>query len=467
MQLVKVNESLKETVKCDFVAVIDSEGLMSRTKSDNSEFDNELSTFIIGLSDLTLVMFKDEGNEMQHVLPLAILVFLRMKLVGDHQACHFVYQKRGTVGIMTKQATEIDAFVRQLNLETLAAATKVDESEQYNTYIPSLHDGTEMGKTNPQYTRATEKLKSDIIEHIRDLQTKPFQLSSFGDTATRIGHLTEAIRHENFVLGFKSVFAVEAHGNLSEVFDEKQWEIKRVVRNMIQEEQNGIENEIATVDFSKTIRQLADESRNKLHSFIADTIAKLDEEISHYFKCEGCNECKGKVKNRNLLANNEHEFKEGVQVIKRTLIREMELSFDNVALKSKMEDQLSREVDDTLTKKIQETIKRRKSEGLGEKTVEEIFEELWATATGDILSNVSVTHENENIEAAVQATVKSLLAHRHETHIYMRIKPIDSTVFYVEKSKHMTPRGTWKKVASHLVSVLNDEDVNLQVASRV
>ena len=93
MQLVKVEKSLKETLKCDFVAVIDSEGLMSRAKMDDSEFDNELATFIIGLSDLTLVVFKDEESEMQHVLPLAILVFLRMKLVGDHQACQFVYEK--------------------------------------------------------------------------------------------------------------------------------------------------------------------------------------------------------------------------------------------------------------------------------------------------------------------------------------------------------------------------------------
>ena len=374
MQLVKVDKSLKETLKCDFVAVIDSEGLMSRAKMDDSEFDNELATFIIGLSDLTLVVFKDEGSEMQHVLPLAILVFLRMKLVGDHQACQFVYEKRGAVGIMGKQATEIDAFVRQLNLETLAAALKVQESEQYkkftdvlhydptkdNTYIPSLCDGTEMGKTNPQHMRATEMLKSDIIRHIRDPFTKtlekPFELYSLADTAARILDLSEAIKHENFVLGFKSVLAVEAHGNLSEVFDEKQWKIKRAFRNMIQEEQNSIENEIEG-EFTKPVGQLTEESRTKLSSYILDEVTKLDDEISHYFKCEGCSQCDARVKHRNLLANNEHEFKEDVQAIKRTLIREMELSLENLALKIKMEShirELSKDMDETLTRKVQE-----------------------------------------------------------------------------------------------------------------
>ena len=487
MQLVNVDKSPKETLKCDFVAVIDSEGLMSRAKMDDSEFDNELATFIIGLSDLTLVVFKDEGSEMQHVLPMAVLVFLQMKLVGDHQACQFVYEKRGAVGIMGKQATEIDAFVRQLNLETLAAALKVQESEQYkkftdvlhydptkdNTYIPSLCDGTEMGKTNPQHMRATEMLKSDIIRHIREPLTKtlekPFELYSLGDTAARILDLSEAIKHENFVLGFKSVLAVEAHGNLSEVFDEKQWAIKRVVRNMIQEEQNSIENEIEG-EFKKPVTHLTEESRIKLSSYILDEVVKLDDEISHYFKCEGCSKCDAKVKHRNLLANNEHEFKEDVQAIKRTLIREMELSLENLALKIKLEShirELSKDMDETLTLKVQETIKTRKSESLGEKAVEEVFDELWTTSVGDILRCVSVTHENENIEAAVQATVKSLLG--SETHIYTKTKPIsraDSVVFAVHKTKHMKPRGTLQKMASHVTSMLNDEDVNrLQVES--
>ena len=68
---------------------------------------------------------------MQHVLPLAILVFLRMNLVGEHQGCHFVYEKRGAIGTLAKQDLEIDAFVQDLNKETLAAAKKVDQSDQY------------------------------------------------------------------------------------------------------------------------------------------------------------------------------------------------------------------------------------------------------------------------------------------------------------------------------------------------
>ena len=139
LQLVKVDESLKETLRCDYVAVIDSEGLMSRSKTSDCDYDNELSTFIIGLSDLTLVIIKGEGNEMNDVLPLAIHVFLRMNIVGEHQSCRFVHQNMGAVDAMTKVATEIDAFVRDLNLKTLTAAMDVGWSDRYTKFTDVLY----------------------------------------------------------------------------------------------------------------------------------------------------------------------------------------------------------------------------------------------------------------------------------------------------------------------------------------
>ena len=124
MQLVKVDESIKETLNCDYVAVIDTEGLMSETKSDNCDFYNELSTFIIGLSDLTLVIIKGEGNEMNDVLPLAIHAFLRMNIVGlgQYRTCHFVHQNMGAMDVESKIATKIEAFVNELNTKTKVAA---------------------------------------------------------------------------------------------------------------------------------------------------------------------------------------------------------------------------------------------------------------------------------------------------------------------------------------------------------
>ena len=498
MQLLKVDRQLKKTLKCDYVAVIDSEGLMSRAKLGDCDYDNELSTLIIGLSDLTLVVFKDEGIEMQHVLPLAILVFLRMNLVGEHQGCHFVYEKRGAIGTLAKQDLEIDAFVRDLNKETLAAAKKVDQSDQYtkftdvlqydstkdNTYIPSLYDGTEMGKTNPQHMKMTQRLKFSVVSHIEDLhsktQKKPFKPYTFTEVASRLEDLWEAIKFENFVLGFKNVLAVEAHGELTKIFNKKQWAIKRVIRDMIQEENNKIENEILHGQSSQPVAHLTEASRNKLSAEIHDRTSELEKEVGHYFQCGGCEKCDATVANRKLLANNEKEFADEVAALRRTLVREVDIAFENLEFRMKADKaihDLNRDMDETISKKVNEAITAQKGEQLPKEQVEDMFEALWKEVTGDILRHAPRANRNESIKAAVQNTLRSQLG-TSEWQFYLqresrrknkpkqhRIKTLgddSASGFAAGDGKHLKLQGWYSK----LTSSVNEQDLHrLQIES--
>ena len=192
---------------------------------------------------------------MQDVLPLAIHVFLHMKIVGEHQACHFVHQNMGAVDAMSKAASEIDAFVRDLNMKTLAAATDVKRSSQYrkftdilhydpnkdNIYVPGLWDGTPpMGKTNAEYSATMQALKIHILNFIRDMQKKQKSMSRIEDFTKRLHELWEAIKFENFVFSFKNVLAFEAHKKLTREFDKEQWEMKCEVWRKTKEEETAI-----------------------------------------------------------------------------------------------------------------------------------------------------------------------------------------------------------------------------------
>ena len=124
---------------------------------------------------------------MQDVLPLAILVFLRMKIVGEHQAVHFIHQNMGAVDVMTKVATEIEAFVSDLNVKTITAAKDAGQGDLYkrftdvlkynpaedNTYVPGLFDGAlPMGKTNTEYSQTMQNLKHNILKKFEQMQNK-------------------------------------------------------------------------------------------------------------------------------------------------------------------------------------------------------------------------------------------------------------------------------------------------------
>ena len=376
-------------------------------------------------------------------------------------------------------------------METLAAAKKVDQSDQYtkftdvlqydstkdNTYIPSLHDGTEMGKTNPQHMKMTQRLKFSVVRHIEDLhsktQNKPFKPYTFTEVASRLDDLWEAIKFENFVLGFKNVLAVEAHGELTKIFNKKQWAIKRVIRDMIQGENNIIENEILRGQSNQPVAPLTEASRNKLSAEIHDRTSKLEKEVGHYFQCGGCDKCDATVANRKLLANNEKEFSDEVGALRRALLREVDIAFENLEFRMKADKtihDLNRDMDETISKKVNEAISAQKGDQLSKEEVEDMFETLWKEVTGDILRNAPRTNRNENIKATVQSTLRGQLR-PSEWQFYLQResrkgkKPkrvrkkwgdISVSGFEVRDAKHLTLHAWYLK----LTSTVNEQDLH-------
>ena len=491
MQLVKVDKNLKKTLKCDNVAVIDSEGLMSRSKTDDTDYDNERSTFIIGLSDLTLVIIKGEGNEMNDVLPLAIHVFLHMNIVGEKQACHFVHQNMGAVDAMTKVATEIDAFVQDLNAKTLAAAKDTNQSDQYkkftdilqydskhdNTYVPGLLDGIPpMGKTNAYYSKTMLQLKSHILTTATKMQTQRcWGFSTFNDFSKRLDEVWEAIKHENFVLSFKNVLAVEAHKKLTKIFEEEQWNTKREIRKMLQKELHMIENEVKEGNSSRTPKQMTSCSLNKLAMILSERVAQIDDKIMHYFKCAGCKECNEDVRNRYLLANNEKEFQDDIRNVEKTITREMEQTLEDMEIKMTTDEQfnnLSAKMDEILTKKVHEAIASRKSRDDSEQTTEMMFSALWEEATRDIYA-LKCTEKDPRIEGIVQKVIKEILGTDDQFYRQKRVvmSPCrgrrNLTTFIVDPDGHMQRRVFFEGVKrAFRFAAFKKEDINrLQIES--
>ncbi|XP_058872857.1 up-regulator of cell proliferation-like [Acipenser ruthenus] len=76
MLLIRVKDDLKEELKCDFIFVIDTEGLKSPELAqleDSYEHDNALATLVIGLSDITIINIAMENStEMKDILQIVV-----------------------------------------------------------------------------------------------------------------------------------------------------------------------------------------------------------------------------------------------------------------------------------------------------------------------------------------------------------------------------------------------------------
>ena len=460
MQLVKVEGELKKILGCDYVLVIDSEGLMSRAMSSRSDYDNELSTFIIGLSDLTLVIIKGEGNEMQDVLPLAIHVFLRMTIVGEYQSCHFVHQNMGAVDAMSKVASEIDAFVRDLNMKTLAAAIDTGQTEQYtkftdvlhydpttdNTYVPGLWDGTPpMGKTNAEYSGTMESLKIQILKLIKDIQLKHKSMSSIRSFVKRLYELWEAIKFENFVFSFKNVLAFEAHKKLSKEFDSKRWIMKREVRKKTKQEETAITKEVINTNSGTNVRDLINVSIQAIIELISERGERMMQKLQHYFNCtNGCDDCNKDIQNRHLLARYQDEFEKDVEFLKKALEQELRSAMDKLELKlnaDKTINKMKSGMHEHLKKTIQTVIDSQKQASIQQQDMQAIFKEFWKKETKTILRDIKFTDELDptTIRSTVEQTIKKLLG--SDVYLYTRTRSQDD----IDKRKQAHKKSEKKK----------------------
>ena len=477
-QLVKVEEKFRETMKCEYVMVVDSEGLMSRVKKSSPNFDNELSTFVAGLSDITLAIFKGEGTEMNDILPLAIHVFLRMNVVAENQSCYFVHQNMGAVGEVAVLDTEIHSLVNELDEKTYAAAVDAGKNHKYkkfsdvlqydsindNLYVSGLLNGSQsMGKIDVQYSNKMQQLKYDIIrrKHLDNLK----MCGTFTDFAKRVNELWEAIKYEKFVTSFRNVLAIEVHRKMQRVFDDAEWEIKKDIRAKIKEETNINENDMKDPHRKKTIPQMIKKSTKNLDEHLANKIAHMKERIQHYFDCNGCDDCKsGNIQRRHLLADHQKEFQDDIRSLKKTLSKEVNNAMDVLKVKLQANeriDNMSNKMDQVLKERVQKEILKRQSIKSPQEQIELIFNELWAEATGDILKEARDKVEKDpDIEAEVQSVIKRILG--KESHEYMQAitrenqEIREDRQFVVDKTIHLRSKAMMSKWFS--VDYVSDSD---------
>ena len=485
LQLVKVDESMKETLDCDYVAVIDTEGLMSRSKVDGTEYDNELSTFIIGLSDLTLVIIKGEGNEMNDVLPLAIHAFLRMNIVGlgQYQTCHFVHQNMAAADAESKIVTEIEAFVNELNTKTKVAAGEVNRSDKYtkfsdvlqcdpikdNTFVPVLWYGAPpMAKYSTHFSRTMQILKQKMLN--LPALTKA-ALATFTEMSELFKEIWQGIKYETFVLSFRNVLTIEAHGKLTKIFHEAQWALKREVQDLMMQVKNRIENEVLGYNATHSEREVAQhiqDSAVKMTEMLDQKTSGLGKEIKHYFQCDGCEKCSGSVTNRHFLRDYEKKFTEEVHTLQRTLNELLRDSMKKFEINMKMERWIRERdasLDDIIKAKVREAIRNGRSEDLSREDINDSFDKLWSDVTADIIRTINQEPPDENIEAKVQTSIKDILGTDHQYYLQMLNRDSSkqapkATTFEVDRERHMN------LIVGASPASVTDADVNrLQVVS--
>ncbi|XP_036002943.1 interferon-induced very large GTPase 1-like [Fundulus heteroclitus] len=270
MLLIKVSEDFKKDLNCDFVVIIDTEGLKSPelAQLDNShEHDNELATLVVGLSDVTIINIAMENStEMKDILQIVVHAFLRMKEVGKKPKCQFVHQNVSDVSAHEKNLRDRKLLLEQLNEMTQAAAKmeKKEENKNFtdvmeynpdtgNCYIPGLWNGNPpMAPVNVGYSETVYELKKNIIQLLGKCESTSNDILEFREW---INSLWTAVKHENFIFSFRNSLVADAYMRLCTEYNKWEWEFKKEMYTWVTNAETRISN-VGTVAAKTEISNL-------------------------------------------------------------------------------------------------------------------------------------------------------------------------------------------------------------------
>lgn len=466
MQLLLINEELREEVKSDYILVIDTEGLRAPELDSQKTHthDNELATFVIGLADVTLInIFGESPGDMDDILQTAVHAFIRMANVKLNPSCQFVHQNVGAVLASGKGDMGRSRFKDKLDAMTCAAAKEENCEGKYEYFsevirfddrkdvhhFPGLWRGDPpMAPVNAGYSEMAQNLVAHLIKLIKaqDLASRN-QVTTF---KTRVDKLWNALLNESFVFSFKNTMERTVYSSLEAEYFNWSWSFKR----QMLEWQKTAENKIKS---TKKRDELTTLQRNLLRD-LPDFVQKVHDEIMielvRYFEeskqREMLAQWQADAQNRlKRLAQDEEDSGKDlcIQVtaaqIARTEIGDLNKAYSErmfiklkevfVEKEAEIKQRIAERMktlpsgDDHEAKKIEEEIK--------EEELRSTFNNLWSVWIGEMAQTLPYHHDNTDVERDAQKALSEVFS-SHRTVITNELK---------ERSLHQ--RGKKQKVS--------------------
>ncbi|KAM4564535.1 up-regulator of cell proliferation-like isoform 3-T4 [Fundulus diaphanus] len=423
MLLIKVSEDIKKDLNCDFMVIIDTEGLKSPelAQLDNShKHDNELATLVVGLSDVTIINFAMENStEMKDILQIVVHAFLRMKEVGKKPKCQFVHQNVSDVSAHEKNLRDRKLLLEQLNEMTQAAAKmeKKEENKNFtdvmeynpdtgNCYIPGLWNGNPpMAPVNVGYSETVYELKKNIIQLLGKCESTSNNILEFREW---INSLWTAVKHENFIFSFRNSLVADAYMRLCTEYNKWEWEFKKVMYTWVTSAETRISNfaTIAAKTEISNLREYITELKSEASTELIKWETIMLDNLNEYFE-----QTEGHVY---LVEGYREEFLNSIKSLRRqtesSVFNQLTAAAD---IKQGMEE--LDKITDTYIQKIETAVCaligecRKKKVKITDRQLDESFNKMWAETLDTLPFSAQQT---SNIFTSVSHQLQTNLSHK-------------------------------------------------------
>ncbi|KAF1393287.1 hypothetical protein PFLUV_G00037000 [Perca fluviatilis] len=444
MLFLRVSEDMQCQLNCNFIVLIDTEGLKSphlAQLEDSYGHDNQLATFVIGLSDVTIINVSMENStEMKDVLQIATHAFLRMKEIGKKPVCHFVHQNVGGVSAHAKTKADRKLFLDQLNEMTQIAAEMEKQPaikaftdvldydmEKNNWNIPGLWQGTPpMAPVNTGYSEAVADLKKNLLKTVK--RDKRYEVPQIPEFLEWMRSLWKAVKYENFIFSFRNTIAAHAYDNVCKEFNQWEWEFRKEILSW----QTSAEWDISYGDNKSDLSHLYELVQSKklqVEEKIADQDKLMKQKLQEYYK--------RKDRHVNLIEKFKTDFFNSIS----SLANEIRQSVDNkldcaLKLRKSLKEvqDIQRNNRGMIEEQVMNLLRDCKHQTLTDKELEDEFEKMWAEVT----VNVSGLKE-QNIEASILKQLRKQFLNHNVNEELQNIGDLEDIVKdpFKAKKKHL------------------------------
>lgn len=298
IQLLPLDDALRQRTKCSYVLVVDTEGLRppELDSLQTQKHDNELATFVIGLANMTLInIYGEVPGDMDDILQTSVHAFLRMTEVKFNPSCQFVHQNAGaSVSSDVGRAK----FVKKLNQFTIVAAREENCVHKYQSFndvikfndhkdvhhFPGLWKGDPpMAPVNQGYSQSAQNLKLHLVDTLRSRSTHSTSEEAVSDLhlstfQTKVQDLWKTLLKEKFVFSFKNSQEITAYNSLETEYSKWNWELREAMLKWEQE----AENEIGAAD-AKAASSVAEKKCKELTKHMSALYDPIQEKMSAFF----------------------------------------------------------------------------------------------------------------------------------------------------------------------------------------
>ncbi|XP_061118169.1 up-regulator of cell proliferation-like [Conger conger] len=397
MLLIRVKEDFKVRLGCDYIMVIDTEGLKAPQLAqldDSYEHDNELATLVVGLSDITVINIPMENSmDMNDILQIVVHAFLRMKEVGRKPCCQFVHQNVPDISAHDSNMSDRKLLLEKLNKMTQAAAkmekkgdnkifTDVMEydPERNTWYIPGLwHGNPPMAPVNAGYSESVDVFKRSVIEKFMEQKSGNSSAHTIIEFHEWTKSLWQAVKYENFIFSFRNSFVAEAYAQLCTEFNQWDWAFRKNMYSWLMEAETKVSNFGTEAEF-KNLDELLNRLKTQALAEVMKGETLILSKLTEFYKRQ--------ERHVHLV----EKYKEDFNITANTIRKETENSVKN-KLEAAVEirkgmfrlESIKKNHTATMEKKVQGLIEKcRKSKDQSDKLLEDEFEKMWDETVAEL-----------------------------------------------------------------------------------